>query len=955
MIDGIRLRGLLLIGVALLCGSRAGAADQPIRLFTIAQTAPLVRLRIAPLVAAAKGKGKRLTGTAALDLDDGSNVPLEAAALVGKKGTTFTLKSHKKAAVLVHAKLKTAGTPEQLVKVKLLYRGADKKKVRLGDKSRVALTVLGGPGGLNLEGSLQALGVDTAASARETSGGAMLTTRYNPLGKTRTFDRVVELVADGMTPAGTSAVTTLYETGTLDPTAAADTTLVPPRIDGTTAAESPWIPESRSDMQPAQTLRAVAAADVDGNGRDEVVTAYMTGNTLALHVLGDVKSGFAEQTATLGDFTNVKDVTVAGGDFDGDGRAELAIGLARSTDYLIVFVTNHAGAGFQVDQASQQSFPALLPASGTMAPSMTLHTGSVDFDTEQELLVVLNAIDGTTAAASFTLLDDAASGYAALKSGDVHGLIGPAGARIDHAAVIANGVLADIDGDNVDEVVFGGLETVTPGNDCAAAEYLIVALDDAVAGSGFAQLGAEAVERFLTTCDPGTPQTVRTVFVNALDVTRDGRPEVEINNFVYDYSVTDGVLRRLVTLPDDAFLQSGEQQRLDRTITAVATGDFTADGYDDVLVYREGTDNIYVWSIRQTGVNPDGVPIFDVKRAGRLPTVPQTNDTAHNPILVTANVDDDSPVFQSTDGSYKLVFSEPIVIAALAAPPCQEGIGQNTDDCVTTYGNTKSTSQDQERSLSVSASETVGVSLEDRTFTQSQFELAYTFHQTLTQTRSSAYSLSRSTLFTSGPLEDTVVFTTIPLDQYSYVILAHPDPAMVGKTIVVSLPRSVITLKAERGFYNSVIPDDSLHIAENVFTHHPGDVHSYPTAAQKNQLLSDFGGGLQHEAQSVGQGHGSTGIEVTVGSEVGQGQSLEIGYEAELKVTTGGVMGGFAIGSSTSDTVTLSSGSETTFSGTIGDLSRDLAKNLYSFGMFTYRQTDPTTHQQFLVVNFWVQ
>jgi len=203
-----------------------------------------------------------------------------------------------------------------------------------------------------------------------------------------------------------------------------------------------------------------------------------------------------------------------------------------------------------------------------LAPSMALAAGNVDHDGDQELLVIRNAIDDTTAASAYALLDDAAGGFAELSSGTPHGITGTGPDGVDHVMVVANGVLADVDGDNLDEVVFGGLEFVTSGSSCEPIDYLLVALDDQVAGLD--PLGVLPIQHVLTECLDAFPQTVRWAFLHGLDVTRDARAEILLNGFLFDYSVTDGAFRRLATLEDQLFLAPREQTRRSRASRAGA-------------------------------------------------------------------------------------------------------------------------------------------------------------------------------------------------------------------------------------------------------------------------------------------------------------------------------------------------------------------------------------------------
>ena len=66
------------------------------------------------------------------------------------------------------------------------------------------------------------------------------------------------------------------------------------------------------------------------------------------------------------------------------------------------------------------------------------------------------------------------------------------------------------------------------------------------------------------------------------------------------------------------------------------------------------------------------------------------------------------------------------------------------------------------------------------------------------QITSEAYQVTKRIVYTTGPIEDTVIFTTIPLDQYTYEVTSHPDPELIGSKVVISLPREPIEVQVER-------------------------------------------------------------------------------------------------------------------------------------------------------------
>ena len=83
-------------------------------------------------------------------------------------------------------------------------------------------------------------------------------------------------------------------------------------------------------------------------------------------------------------------------------------------------------------------------------------------------------------------------------------------------------------------------------------------------------------------------------------------------------------------------------------------------------------------------------------------------------------------------------------------------------------------------------------------------EVIATLSAEATRTQGTAYTLTQRVEHTTGPIEDGVLFTTVPVDQYTYIIVSHPNPELVGGEAVVSLPRDPITALTTRDFLQSL-------------------------------------------------------------------------------------------------------------------------------------------------------
>jgi len=784
--------------------------------------------------------------------------------------------------------------------------------------------------------ALHAFGVSTDPTPRMDEMEQELGENYSPLGGAMVLNRTDELVLVGLDLQGDDFQRSffLYQDG----------------VAGTTSgAYDPEIladmgPNEMEDVRPAttaggapQSYRAVDSADLDGDGREEVLVLFVQGNELRLRVIQDESGGFATSEQVLAVESSIDDVAVTAADADGDGKAEVL--TARAVDGLGVTLSLWKAIGGAWVLLGERQ---IAPAIGASAFSLVLEHGNVDNDLYTEWVLVVDENADPDGLCRWFLYDDLLAGGGLVAGGPLFST----DAGVPRVAVVGDVALGDIDGDQRDEIVLAGLTRF--GHGCEQPDYLVLALDDAE--HGLAELGTSHFHHDYYTGSCTTPKLVRWAHVNTADLDGDGRDEIQVNQWIYDDWVEGGDWTAAWTLPDSVVLSGTTWQYFDRSTSAFTMGDYDGDGHADVLTVRAGIHNVQVYGFQLPSPNP-----MIVNKGYVCAESYSVNAGFHNPLLVMVNVDADSPVLSYSGGQHEYVFTEPIVIAALAAPPYQAGIAQNYGACSTTFGNTTSTGSESERTLSFSASASVGVNLDGGALTQSEFELEESLSVVASQVSSQAYQLDRTILFQSGWDEDLVVFTTIPTDVYTYTVVTHPDPSLVGSQVVLRLPRDPITLQADRVYYNEHIPADGMRVDQRVFTHVLGDVSSYPTRSQKNALLN-LHGGLQHGPVSVGQGSGSTQVAIQVSNSVSNGGSLEIGYELAVKATAGGAMAGFTVGASASDSLTITSGTQTTYTGTVGAIgAADFAANQYQFGLFTYVLPEPNRGYEFEVLNYWVE
>ena len=819
----------------------------------------------------------------------------------------------------------------------------DEQPIFASTWSLVALVVLaacggGGGGGAgatpsgDLEAGLNQLGVDTSKTPRESAPGLQIAAQMTPLGRRPVLSRTDELalISIGTTtqlPADSPLV--LLDLTDANGNATADLLHVQ------SSSQVPFLPESTSG--PAGTMRTAVAADCDGNGLQETVIIYQSGIETRVRVIGDQTQGFTDRDVQIASVGSVSNVAAIAADLDLDGMDDLVLGLTVG------------GRGkVQAYRCTGTTFET-LGGELDIAPDLNgsemwlqLAAGNLDTDAALEIGVAVQEISAATGTARTLLLDDARQNFAVLRNELLVERDQNQNLRVALTASIAMG---DVDGDGLDEVLLAGLTELSTG--CNSTKQFFVALDDAI--EQFAVLSAYYTTYSYAGCNSPANRRVRTIHLNVLDIDGDGLVEVAANQFVYDDFVNAAPWTMVPdwNLPNDTVWNQNGFGYFDRTSSSFVVGDFNGDDREDLAVHRQDTNRVRVFGLLATGTTVTEL------RSVSVPV--QSSQVRRFPLLVAVNVDADSAVLSYSEADYKLVFSEPIVLAALAAPPTGRGIGQNVAGSFTAFGNTNSSSSESERSVTFSAGVSAGVNINGGALTQSGFELKASLTKAATRTRGRAYELSKTIIFTSAPEEDLVVFTTVPVDQYSFTVTSHPDPQLVGTKVVVNYPRSPITLQAERNFYNESVPATAQKVDAAVFEHVVGDPGSYPTRARKNALAQLYGG-LQIGPQAVGQGAGSTEVTLQVGNSVSTGGALAVGFELEVEATAGAVLAGTSVGVESSNTWRITSGTATTYTGVVGAIdAANFSANSYSYGLFTYVYRSSSARQQFQVLNYWVE
>ncbi|MGQ7848333.1 FG-GAP-like repeat-containing protein [Granulosicoccus sp. 3-233] len=815
----------------------------------------------------------------------------------------------------------------------------------------------GSSGDDEVQTTLDRLNVDTNASPRTDASGEPLPDDYVPLGASKTLDKRSELFMAGPARTDQEDIVNLL-------------TYVPDTSGGGNMAELTGA--SLETAWAEAEVHAAAGGDVDGDGFDEVVIAWHDPVTTAirLKVIEDKSDDYitsSESTLLTGDPSWMSLTT---GDFNGDGADQIAIAIAIDDDVSgsinLYFLEGSIQTSYVIADEGARTWNAATPGSRM---GIELASGQLDRDAGQEMAVVINETFGSGRNQSpgdgtsfYYIYDDQNAGFIERIGERISGVVDNSA----YLGVTGTVALGDVDGDGVDEILVAALDRFSVVCDDVTALQLL--FDDLDAGG--TELGAIIGEADISSCEVGGNNGhTEHLWAGILDIDGDQRGEMHVNGVIYEDLVDgSGAWSLLAEVPTEyTFNTSSNNGRLQvrRDNLMMSVGDVTSDGRDDLIIYRPGRIKVGTRTSGNitTDVNEPAVSIwsiaenddeFTLKHIEQLDTL-ASERRGSSVVLLAVNVDDDSTVLQSVANSHQLVFSEPIVHAALAAPPCWDTGVQNTDECRTGWGTGNSAGVDASISHTISSNYHVGVEagVSLPVVGDVGVELEQSVGVALTAEASLGYELTRTHTYTTGPMEDTVIATVMPYDQYTYRVLAHPVyPELVGEEIVVSLPRRPRTIQIERDFYNASLASGGVSIDDSVFAHDIGDPTSYPGRGDIQGFgVTSFG------PFDVGLSGGSQAAEISESLVAGFRAAMTLSYETTVKTTAGKSMRGFSVGQETTASLGVNVGTSVVFSGTVGDISpnQGTSDNEYSFGILAYQARSSDQEKPFQVVNYWVE
>ena len=513
-----------------------------------------------------------------------------------------------------------------------------------------------------------------------------------------------------------------------------------------------------SDPVFAKKPHASAAGDIDGDGKEEVVTVYYTGTTnngkntgkALLCLMGKDKTLVtAQQLPGNPDFSycvRAQDQYLTGhmqaatGDIDGDGRLE--IGLVVGETFLIL---DDKVAGYA--QLYQHDFRGSGQYDGTWATVnwyVRIAAGDVNGDGKDEFAAISGYWTdekGGYATAKYSVVGgtaphEIANGIVADMSGSAEILFG-------------NVAVGDLDGDGVKELCFSGISKRTTNT----------LIDNKVitgwwTGTAFQFPGGD---KTLSYSFNGGRDQYRPLPTSCFKPKLGMKESLFALNRVIDYDAVSGKLSITTNLPENP---SVAPDYLANSPQHIATGDVDRDGLDEIVALYIGA--------------PKTLNVYKVTGSGTLaPPVTISNDqsTAYNvgslgvyESLCLPDWDGDSITLKFQDSHVE--YTQPKVLAVIASPPFWAD--QLSSDSYSNYSTSYGTSQGQsyERTDTFKVGTTISYSegLDGDLGFSAEYGVSVgaSFGHTKSFSAESVMAQTETTI--AG--EDKVLYMSIPFDVY---------------------------------------------------------------------------------------------------------------------------------------------------------------------------------------------
>ncbi len=826
---------------------------------------------------------------------------------------------------------------------------------------------------------LKKLGLPVDESAPTNANGIPVTGDENPLGKkiskffiqNELFLAGANIAASGSVPAlGRYSVVESDKDGTL--------TEIAKFSEADSAA---WL------LLPKKSV----AADINRDGKDEIVTAVFNGPAKTIQFKYTDASG-AMQTKLLEAQTFMTDFGASprtannswftdeifmrdfeSADFNNDGNPEFVLSCFKQV--LILDTAFTVIGSFEVEDNEAK------------APYVRIAAGDLNGDEYADLVLVngrsvrvdINNVNSNYSKPSkyFIFAGGPAGLGIPVGAANLTNYAKLSGVLSGESTTYCSGevALADYNGDGLNELVFAGIKADS------GFDYDYYAAFDA----GWARLtrGISILDPFNETSKAWIMTypvkdlslgELRAYSYNSLYPRNLYVPRIAVGRFdggkkdmflVIDkiYKINDS--KELVPWDNQPYSSSGSffnGMLYDQAVAGDITGDGAADliyfTYDQMPYYTAGGPE-------DKGMNRINSLVIWGKDSGgaykALQTIPVTSSNEY-PSLALANVDDDSLVVEYDH--FTQSYSDPKILTVLASPPYNAAM--DISNSSTSYSLSTGTTVSNSGRLGFYVGGSLGVTgswdavlggatgaswgFDVRATTQADFSWGWGFEE----------ATEDSKTYTVNAGSDQVIFSGFPIDTYVYKILSAPAAYIAenGLFVTINIPRKPEAASMELSAYNAIV-EEKYRIPATLINHTLGNPYTYYSAAQKAALQTEGAGKggymFSNSTMPVAQGSAATGLSTskTATKFDSFDFDLSIGVVAQFTLTyavfsiEGGMTGGYSY--------EHSAGTGTTVEGVVGCIAdaKVWGENKFNWGLMMVPKT--FGDQKFSFVTYWVE
>ncbi|NIO21247.1 MAG: hypothetical protein GTN76_11030, partial [Candidatus Aenigmarchaeota archaeon] len=531
--------------------------------------------------------------------------------------------------------------------------------------------------------------------------------------------------------------------------------------------------------------------DFDGDGKLEyVVAADVSGQELGIWIRDDSDTNFAQMYAFpqgISSYSGDGYPTVAAGDFDSDGFDEFVMAYTDIQNITIqVWEHRRTDDAPLIQPWFRESMDVDFGQDERYRPDCAV--GDFNGDGDPEFVVMVR--DGIAHFHGF-VYDYTLGEYQVIHT-----------FREETGTTYNRITTGDVDGDFVDEIILIGREE----SGVAWANLKAWIFDD--------EVGDWEILKTWNRSD----MIARNPVPAAGDLDGDGKDELVF------YSIEwDGDDSRIWVFDDHAtefteLLYQDENDGWGRG--DIVCADLNLDRRDDlVLAYNWGS------KVRLTLGHWETAEVTGETRFEYW-IAKETAIGTSDPVLALGDADRDGIVMEYVEPASPFsVLTPPRIINVLAAPPFIAGIHQNVGSSSTILGTTESQTETEAESITMSESVKVGWSVQDP-FQQLQAEVSTTIARGMSTTFSNSTSFARSSYYSSGYNDNSVIFTTTEMQRYNYRLVSYPKrPHQVGTILTLEFPAKTSLYKWELSQFGQEFPEFQV---EQVFNHTVGEAYTYP-------------------------------------------------------------------------------------------------------------------------------